>query len=561
LAVRSVRVTAAIMGATIVGLVITAGIGLAIIGRFNLISVAFIPLFVGLGVDFGIQFSLRYRAERLHLPDLDQALAAAAIAVGFFAFLPTAYIGVSELGMIAGIGMIIAFALCITLLPALLVLLHPRGGRSEMGFPLLAPVEALLRDRQRAVLGVAALVGIAAAALAPWARFDFNPLHLRSSTVESMVTLGDLMADPDRTPNTVSVLVPSPDQAPAMARRLQALPQVSHTVTLDSFIPDRQPEKLEAISDAAALLGPALDGVEPLSPPDDAAQIASLRDTAAALQQAAGQGQDPAAVAARRLAGALDRLAAAPPARRAMVAAAVTAPLGTLLDQIRAMLDAGPVTRATLPPELVADWLTADGRARVEAYPRADARDDAELQRFSAAIQAIAPDATGTPISIKGAGDAIVAAFLQAAALSAIAIALLLALVLRRLRDVVLTMLPVLLSGVLTLASCVIFDLPLNFANIIALPLLLGIGVAFNIYFVMAWRAGETHLLQSSLTRAVVFSALTTATAFGALWLSSHPGTASMGRLLMISLGWELLVTLLIRPALLATPPAELTRS
>jgi hypothetical protein len=457
--------------------------------------------------------------------------------------------------------MIIAFALCITLLPALLVLLHPRGGRSEMGFPLLAPVEALLRDRQRAVLGVAALVGIAAAALAPWARFDFNPLHLRSSTVESMVTLGDLMADPDRTPNTVSVLVPSPDQAPAMARRLQALPQVSHTVTLDSFIPDRQPEKLEAISDAAALLGPALDGVEPLSPPDDAAQIASLRDTAAALQQAAGQGQDPAAVAARRLAGALDRLAAAPPARRAMVAAAVTAPLGTLLDQIRAMLDAGPVTRATLPPELVADWLTADGRARVEAYPRADARDDAELQRFSAAIQAIAPDATGTPISIKGAGDAIVAAFLQAAALSAIAIALLLALVLRRLRDVVLTMLPVLLSGVLTLASCVIFDLPLNFANIIALPLLLGIGVAFNIYFVMAWRAGETHLLQSSLTRAVVFSALTTATAFGALWLSSHPGTASMGRLLMISLGWELLVTLLIRPALLATPPAELTRS
>ena len=84
------------------------------------------------------------------------------------------------------------------------------------------------------------------------------------------------------------------------------------------------------------------------------------------------------------------------------------------------------------------------------------------------------------------------------------------------------------------------------------MPLLFGVGVAFNIYFVMAWRAGETALLQSSLMRAVVFSALTTATAFGALWLSSHPGTASMGRLLMISLGWELLVTLLFRPALLA---------
>jgi predicted exporter len=104
--------------------------------------------------------------------------------------------------------------------------------------------------------------------------------------------------------------------------------------------------------------------------------------------------------------------------------------------------------------------------------------------------------------------------------------------------------------------TCGVLDLPLNFANIIALPLLFGVGVAFNIYFVTAWRAGETAMLESSLMRAVVFSALTTATAFGALWLSSHPGTASMGRLLTISLGWELLVTILVRPALLARPAA-----
>jgi predicted RND superfamily exporter protein len=150
-----------------------------------------------------------------------------------------------------------------------------------------------------------------------------------------------------------------------------------------------------------------------------------------------------------------------------------------------------------------------------------------------------------------------VEAFLQAGAYSVIAIIVLLALVLRRARDVILTMLPVLLSGLLTFATCAILDLPLNFTNIIALPLLFGVGVAFNIYFVTAWRAGETAMLKSSLMRAVVFSALTTATAFGALWLSSHPGTASMGRLLMISLGWELLVTLLFRPALLARPPTS----
>jgi predicted RND superfamily exporter protein len=232
----------------------------------------------------------------------------------------------------------------------------------------------------------------------------------------------------------------------------------------------------------------------------------------------------------------------------------VVAPLGVMLDQVRALLQAGPVTIDSLPPDMVADWVTQDGRVRVEAFPQAGQDDNESLRRFSQAIRAIAPDATGTPISIQEAGDSVVEAFLQAGAFSALTIVLLLAVVLRRVRDVVLTMLPVLLSGILTLATCAALDLPLNFANIIALPLLLGIGVAFNIYFVMAWRAGETHLLQSSLTRAVVFSALTTATAFGALWLSSHPGTASMGRLLMISLGWEILVTLLFRPALLAQP-------
>ena len=121
-------------------------------------------------------------------------------------------------------------------------------------------------------------------------------------------------------------------------------------------------------------------------------------------------------------------------------------------------------------------------------------------------------------------------------------------------------MLPLLLTGLLTLATCVIIDLPLNFANVIALPLLFGIGVAFNIYFVLAWRGGTQHLLQTSLARAVLFSAATTASAFGSLWLSSHPGTASMGELLMISLAWTLVTTWFVLPALLGPTPGARKR-
>ncbi len=573
LSVRSARTVIAMLLTTFIGLVITAAIGLLVIGRFNLISVAFIPLFVGLGVDFTIQYSVRGRAERLTHPKFAGALiaagsgvgpalalSAAAISVGFFSFLPTTYVGVAELGAIAGLGMIVAFVLTIVLLPALLMVLRPSGkGMAEVGFSMLAPVDMFIQRRRRAVLTVALVAAVGSLALLPLLRFDFNPLNLKSRTVESMTTLEALAADPDWTPNAISVLTPSLEAAQRLAPRLAALPEVSRTVTLASFVPTEQPEKLALIGDAAKRLEPAL-AVPPRTPPSDAETQAAMSTTVTALRQAADEASDSAAASARRLAGALDKLRAAPPDVRAAAASAVDTPLKVVLDQIREMLRARSITLESLPRTLVADWIAKDGRARVQVLPRGG-QDEASLHRFAHAVQKVAPDATGAPIDTRASGDSVVRAFLEAGVYSLVSITVILVLVLRRTRDVVLTLIPVMLSGLLTFATCAALDLPLNFANIIALPLLFGVGVAFNIYFVLAWRAGETAMLQSSLMRAVVFSAMTTATAFGALWLSSHPGTASMGRLLMISLGWELLVTLLVRPALLARPPSFTSRA
>jgi predicted RND superfamily exporter protein len=117
------------------------------------------------------------------------------------------------------------------------------------------------------------------------------------------------------------------------------------------------------------------------------------------------------------------------------------------------------------------------------------------------------------------------------------------------------------LAGLVTMEIMALIGMPFNFANIIALPLLLGVGVAFKIYYIMAWREGVTHLLQTPLTRAVVYSALTTATAFGSLWLSSHPGTSSMGKLLALSLLCTLAAAALFQPILMGKPrkAAQLT--
>jgi uncharacterized protein len=205
----------------------------------------------------------------------------------------------------------------------------------------------------------------------------------------------------------------------------------------------------------------------------------------------------------------------------------------------------------------VRGWVAPDGRARVSIAPKEDPGDNEAMRRFARAVLIAEPEATEGPISILKASDLVVHAFIEAGLWALASIALLLWLVLRRIGDVLLTLIPLALAGVVTLEVTVLIGLPLNFANIIALPLLLGVGVAFKIYYIMAWREGQTHLLQTSLTRAVIYSALTTATAFGSLCFSSHPGTSSMGKLLALSLVCTLAVAVLFQPVLMG-PPREI---
>jgi predicted RND superfamily exporter protein len=225
----------------------------------------------------------------------------------------------------------------------------------------------------------------------------------------------------------------------------------------------------------------------------------------------------------------------------------------TTLRQVRDLLSAEHVTIDTLPPALKSDWVAPDGEVRIEARPSGDGNDNSVLHRFVDAVRKVAPEASGVPIFIVEAAGTIVKAFFQAAVWSLLSIALILFVALRRWQDVALTLVPLLVAIIVTLEICVAIGLKLNFANIIALPLLLGVGVAFKIYYVMAWRAGEHNFLQSSLTRAVFFSACTTATAFGSLWFSHHPGTSSMGKLMALSLVTTLSAAVLFQPALLAT--------
>ena len=566
LALKSARLIAAVFINLFVGLTITAALGLMMVGALNMISVAFAVLFVGIGVDFAIQFSVRYRAERHDVPELRPALtlaakkigvpltlAAAAVAAGFMSFIPTDYRGVSELGQIAGVGMLIAYATSITLLPALLATMNPPGEPEAIGYRTLAPIDWFLQTYRVPVIVGTVAIAVLGSPLLYFLTFDFDPIHLRSTSTESISTLLDLGGDSRIGINSINVVTPSLDAANTAAARLGKLPQVSGERTLQAFVPQDQEKKLASIQGLAQRLGPVMQ--RPASkPPSDAENIAALNSTADQLNKVAGDAKGPGADAAKRLAAASRKLAAADASLREKAETAFVVPLKRDLGDLSNYLQAQSITVANLPQNLKRQWVTPDGRARVEAAPKGDTNDTEVLRTFARTVLAAYPDAVGGPISILKSGDTVVKAFFEAGTYALLSIAILLWIVLRRFGDVLLTLVPLLLAGAVTLEICVLIGMPLNFANIIALPLLLGVGVAFKIYYIMAWRAGQTNLLQSSLTRAVIWSALTTATAFGSLWLSQHPGTSSMGKLLALSLVCTLCAAVLFQPALMGKP-------
>ncbi|KQP87110.1 MMPL family transporter [Methylorubrum extorquens] len=569
LALRSGPLVISVLITTFAGLVVTAALGLIMVGELNPISVAFAALFVGLGIDFGIQFAVRYRADRYELGSVDAALrgaargvgwsltlAAVSLLAGFFAFLPTQFRGVSELGLIAGVGMIVAYLFSLTLLPALIAVFNPRGEKRAVETTWMAGVDHWIIEHRKWVLIFVGVITVAGIPLLLKLPFDSNPMHLRSPKVESIATYLDLIKDPATSPNSIDVLAPNVDAVPALSKRLEGLDAVAKVISIDTFVPRDQDQKLATIQEAAQLLAPALNPARKPPPPTDAENVKALKETAAALKTIAN-GDSAGAKAADRLSGTLDTLAAAPAEKREAASVALTTDLKTLMSRLSGLLDPKKITLDNLPKPLKAEWVTSDGRARIEVHPKGDSNDDEVLRRFAKEVQTVDPHATGAPIATTESSYTILGAFVQAGLTALALIFILLSVALRKPWDVAMTLGPLVLATLWTLMALKVIGMPLNFANIIALPLMLAVGVAFHIYYVIAWRAGVVDMLASSLTRAIFFSALTTGTAFGSLMLSSHPGTASMGELLALSLFFTLIAAFFVVPAFLGPPPKQ----
>lgn len=563
--VRSWRLVLAALLTLLIGLTWTAGVATLTVGYLNLISVAFAVMFLGLGIDFAIHFSLRYEEEArrgLPLPiafantanGIGGALAVCtgAAALGFLAFTPTSFTGMAQLGIISAAGMVIAFVTSMTVLPALLALMPLP--------PAAAPKSGRVPGTQKPRVWQlpAAIVTLAVCAVAvlflPQVRFDGDPINLKDPETASVKAFLELFDDNATSPYLAQVLAASDAEAIALTNDLTALEDISRVISIFSFIPTDQERKLPIVRTLRSAMGQL-----PIQAGDDIGdegrsealqlmvttlgQLSALPDER--FSQAASSLKDSIATFAG--------IAASNADSGRVLENSMFKGLAPTISGIAHALSAGEVTVATLPESVRDRYISKDGLLRLEIFPAGNVSHPDNMRAFADAVLAVAPNATGTPIEVTGAADVVVEAMLQATAIAGILITIVLMFTLRRFTDVVLVLIPIGLAGTLTLAVTVWLNMPFNFANVIVLPLLIGLGVAGGVHLVVRSRlsAGDTGLFETNTPRAVLLSALTTIGSFASLAMSGHRGTASMGVLLTISILFTLVCTLVVLPQLI----------
>ncbi|MCZ6855550.1 MAG: MMPL family transporter, partial [Gammaproteobacteria bacterium] len=571
LGVRSLKIIVATFLLLGIGVVWTSAYAMLTVGEYNTLSIVFLVMFFGLGVDFAIHYSLRYQEavnnileagnsnpesaiQALHTTtgSVGRAIVICTVttALGFLGFWPTDYQGLADLGIISAGGMVIAAFLTFTLLPAFYAIAGPIRPH-VMNLPSGDELVGWLVDRRIGVLSVLSVLGVAAGIIASQSHFDYSVLALRDPDAESMRTLRLLQRENIATSYALTVLTTEPlDKT-----RLNRLAVVDSVTTHEDYVPKNQDEKLFVLEDLQELLWSALEPARMLEEPT----IVELKSSASRLREVIDEvlslPEEPIdTVELRRLNVAVGNLLELPPQALLSWQQGVINNLLKELAWLREAVNVGPVGFDDLPDRMRGRLLSASGDYLSSVTPKENTTKVEALSRFIEGVREEIPHATGRPVIEWGVGNIVVDAFGRALLFAIAGILLVLMLAFKNLRDGLLILIPLALASLFTLAAGVILDWPLNMANILVLPLIFGLGVDNGIHVVDRYRGeGDVeHLMHSSTPRAVMLSTLTTIGAFAALSLSPHQGTASIGILLTVAVSLLLVLTIFVLPVLLS---------
>ncbi|MGR9052758.1 MAG: MMPL family transporter [Gammaproteobacteria bacterium] len=557
--------------ALIMGLILTAGFATLSVGHLNIISIAFAVLYIGLGVDYATHTCLRYRecitegmsndaAIKVCVNDIGFSLFLCALttAIGFLAFIPTDYAGVSELGIISSGGMFIGLGLSLSVVPALLVLSPVRNARPFAASKMASCVANFPFHHAKSIRILSVVLAVASCFALTELQFDSNPINLRDPNSESVATIKELLKSDAESPFALTGLANNLKQADDLAARFKKLPSVHEAITLSSFVAEDQDDKLYIIEELDLVLGTQLKRfLEPAGGDNPREALVRFADT---LERAAAAPH--AVVPAATVQNLLNRVKSYIQYADSQVDVGaeyvgLEKNMLVLLPYTMKRLSTGLTAYAygidDLPSYLTEHWVSASGLYKILITPAKDQNQIENLKEFVSEAQSVDDSVSGLPVADQASGAAVVDAFIEAFGGALIAISLLLVFLLKSLRQTLLIIGPLLLASLLTGATNVLLNNPFNFANIIALPLLMGMGVDSSIHIThrlhSSWSDTASGLLQSSTARGVFFSSLTTLCSFSSLAFTPHRGTASMGLLLAIGISFTLICTLIVLPA------------
>jgi len=569
-ALRSLKLLLITFISLITGLILTAGFATVSVGHLNLISIAFAVLYIGLGVDFAIHLCLRYReliAEKksnlaaIHgsIQSVGKSLILCAIttSIGFFAFIPTDYAGVSELGIISGAGMFIGLIVSLTLLPALLSILPTHSVQVNTTTPRLDHLATLPFRFSTAIRVTVIFLVLGASYFIGQLTFDSNPVNLRDPNSESVTTFNRLLKSLEDSPFAVATLADNLSHADQLAKQFETLDSVKQAITINSFIPENQEEKLFIVEDLDLVLGSQLGAFsKPIQHQNNHQALLSFKQNIENALTLKNTNLNPTLL--EKLHTNLEHFLSLQQTTTTSSDSEKELSLDLLgllpfsMDLLNTALAATPFEIADIPDSISEHWISHDGLYKILVQPQYNLMDQEKLIQFVNDVQTVDERASGLAVADQSSGKAVVKAFIQAFIGAVLVISILLWIMLGSLRETLLVIGPLLLAGLLTGAFNVILDNPFNFANIISLPLLMGMGVDSGIHIVhrLAHSSEPSdNLLRTSTARGVFYSSITTFCSFTSLAFSPHVGTASMGLLLAIGISLTLLATLIVLPA------------
>ena len=564
--VRSGRIVAATYLSMLVGLIWTAAFAMVAVGEYNTLSIIFLVMFIGLGVDFAIHLCLKYQEARMHEGkqlalietggELGQTIALCGItsALGFLAFVPTDYIGLAEMGIISGGGMIIAVLISLTLIPAFFALVKAPGPARNLPFVDAMTFITVKHPHVTAwgTLALAVLSGI----VATQARFDYSTLSLKNPESEAMTTLRELHEEDIITDYVLTWMAPDMETARRFKPQLLEQSLVSLVRLPDDYLPADQKESLAILDEASFFLESIFAPADETSALPDAEFVSLLGELEASLGQRLLEADTSPEMTAslQSLKTSLAALQTEKPAARNLFTSLVLPPIKAETEWLSRALTPEELTLDDLPDAMRSRFIAPNGQTLVSITPAEDLLPVDTLRRFTEAVMSLVP-VTGRPVLDLGIGSIVIKAFSTALALAVISIFIVLMLTLRNFLDSLLVFIPLAMTALLTLSVSVLANLPLNMANVVVIPLIFGLGVGNGIHVVRRFHqcSNVDELVHSSTPRAVFLSNLTTLGTFGALSFSTHQGIWSIGVLLTVALSSLMLLTLISLPALLAT--------